>query len=438
MSNVCESADSVELSRATLEPVRLAALFAVLYFIQGVGEPVAGLVAQPVRSLLKTWGEGPSFIAAFSAAVSLPWTLKPLYGMLSDFVPFAGYRRKSYLILASLVSLLGFAFLYQYQPSKGSYFWFLALLLAPTVAIAFSDVLVDALMVEKGQPLGLTGVLQSVQWTASYAATLMTGIVGGYLSQTEMEYEAFLLCAILALVTLFMSWRFVDEEAYSRRDSFKDTWEALKEAGSSPVLLSVSAFLFLWSLDPLSTTVVYIHITETLGWSEQFFGYTLSLLALGCILGSIGYAFYCRRVPMRLLTHLAIVLGALSQAAYCTMDTRSAAVVVHILVGATWMTATLIQLDLAARVCPPKAAATVFAVLMALTNLASSLGEWIGGFGYDKLLQGIGNQTAFAIMVGIGTAIKACCWLLMLLPARWSEGPTNGDDGRRTAESHRS
>jgi predicted MFS family arabinose efflux permease len=255
---------------------------------------------------------------------------------------------------------------------------------------------------------------------------LVTGVLGGYLSQLGMEYEAFLLCAMLALITLMMAWRFVDEEPRSPSESFGETWQALRSAGRSPVLLSVATFLFLWSLDPLSTTVVYVHITETLGWSEQFFGYTLSLLAVGCILGSIGYGFYCRAVSMRLLTHLAISLGALSQAAYWTMDSKPAAVFVHILVGVTWMTASLIQLDLAARVCPPKAAATIFAVLMALTNFASSLGEWIGGYTYDLLLRDIGSGGAFAIMVGAGTAIKISCWLLMLLPGRWSEGRVPG------------
>jgi len=426
MSNVHGSADSIEVEQHLFEPFRLASLFAVLYFVQGVGEPVAGLVAQPVRSLLKTWGENVAFISAFSAAVSIPWTLKPVYGLVSDFLPFAGYRRKSYLIMSSLVTLVGFTVLYVFRPSGGNYSWFLMMLLAPTVAIAFSDVLVDALMVEKGQPLGLTGVFQSVQWTASYGATLVTGVLGGYLSQMGMEYEAFLVCAALALITLLMAWRFVDETPHRARESLEDTWQALKSSGRSPVLLGVAAFLFLWSLDPLSTTVVYMHITETLGWSEQFFGYTLSLLALGCIAGSIGYGFYCRSVSMRLLTHSAIVLGALSQAAYWTMDSKAAAVMIHILVGVTWMTASLIQLDLAARVCPPKAAATVFAVLMALTNLASSLGEWIGGVGYGLLIQSIGNGAAFSVMVGIGAAVKASCWFLLLLPARWSEGERNG------------
>ena len=33
--------------------------FAALYFVQSVGDPTSGLIAQPVRSLLRSWGNPP-------------------------------------------------------------------------------------------------------------------------------------------------------------------------------------------------------------------------------------------------------------------------------------------------------------------------------------------------------------------------------------------
>jgi len=38
------------------EAVKLGLLFGAIYFIQGISEPTDGLIAQPVRSLLKSWG----------------------------------------------------------------------------------------------------------------------------------------------------------------------------------------------------------------------------------------------------------------------------------------------------------------------------------------------------------------------------------------------
>jgi predicted MFS family arabinose efflux permease len=107
------------------------------------------------------------------------------------------------------------------------------------------------------------------------------------------------------------------------------------------------------------------------------------------------------------------------------MATHASAVVIHLVVGFAWMTALLIQFDLAARVCPPRAAATVFAILMALTNLASSLGEWLGGHFYGRLLDQIPGSRAFFIMVILAAAVKTSCWLLFFLPSRWTEGRRN-------------
>jgi hypothetical protein len=58
----------------------------------------------------------------------------------------------------------------------------LLLLLPSAVTIVFSDAVIDA-MIAAGQPRGMTGRLQSIQWTSMYAATIVTSIAGGALSQ---------------------------------------------------------------------------------------------------------------------------------------------------------------------------------------------------------------------------------------------------------------
>jgi len=121
------------------------------------------------------------------------------------------------------------------------------------------------------------------------------------------------------------------------------------------IALFVGAFTL---FNPFSTTVLHLHMTGPLGFSEQFHGHTVSVMSVGCILASVAYGFYCRRVPMRWLVHGSIVLGIASTLAYWALSDRRSALLVALAVGLTYMTATLIQLDLAARVCPPRAAGT--------------------------------------------------------------------------------
>jgi predicted MFS family arabinose efflux permease len=75
----------------------------------------------------------------------------------------------------------------------------------------------------------------------------------------------------------------------------------------------------------------------------------------------------------------------------------------------------LIQLDLAARVCRPESAGTTFALLMSLTNLGTALSQGIGGSIYEAMAERWGYVSAFQMLVAMGALFTAGCWLLMPL-----------------------
>src|SRR5262245_51192347 len=129
-----ERAEALTLSRSSAVADRqhvigLGVLFGAMYFIQSVGDPTSGLVAQPARSLLKEWGDDTTAMAGFMALLSLPWALKPLLGLFADFVPMFGSRRRFPLLLSSAVSGLGLLLL-AYFPSS-SHLLLFALLILP-------------------------------------------------------------------------------------------------------------------------------------------------------------------------------------------------------------------------------------------------------------------------------------------------------------------
>src|SRR5580692_335179 len=92
---------------------RLLLFFALVYVVEGLGQ-VVGLISQPLNYYLKTaQGWTPVQITAFVTLFNIPWIIKPLYGLVSDFVPLFGYRRKSYLLLANLAAIAGFIWVTQ-------------------------------------------------------------------------------------------------------------------------------------------------------------------------------------------------------------------------------------------------------------------------------------------------------------------------------------
>lgn len=392
----------------------LVLVFATLYFVQGIAEPTAGLLAQPVRSLLRSWGKDAGEIAAFMFLVAMPWNFKLVFGLLTDFVPIFRLRRKSYLILTSLLTLIGMGTAALYPLPHGAMTLLFLLLILPCIGVAFSDVVTDAFMVDKGQPLGLTGRLQSAQWTAMHAAGLITGVLGGYLSQHGLQRAGFAICAALSLVTLYIAIVHVDEKAEHkvRPDHLRHALDTLRSAVTQRSVLVVASFLFLINFNPFSSDVLYVHMTKTLGYSEQFVGFTTTLSSVGSIVAGILYGLFAPRIPVRILVHGSIALMCLTSLIYLGLSTPAHAITISLVYGLVYMITTLIQLDLAARYCPPLAAGTIFALLMSLTNLGTSSGSVFGGWFYTAWTPSLGAHRTFDILVLIGVAFTAACWLL--------------------------
>ena len=389
--------------------------FAALYFVQSVGDPTSGLVAQPVRSLLRNWGESPAALGALMALLAVPWTIKPIFGLLSDFVPLFGSRRRNYLLLANGLAALSLLLLAFVPVAPGSLWLLFALLLPTTMAIALGDVIVDALMVEKGQPLGLTGRFQSVQWAAANAALLLTGVLGGYVAEERLQSVAFALCGGLWVFAFSVAWRYAGDrdDAHLDAASLRETGTALLGVLRDRLFLAVCALLTLWSFNPVWGSVLYVHMTEDLGFSEQDFGNVTSAFFLGSLIGSVGYGIYCRSVRLSTLLHLSILAAIVSNAVYWQLGSLTSAYIVSVIAGAAYMTGTLIQLDLTARIIPARAAATVFATVMALTNFAGSTSEAFGGWLFETAKDSYGRETGFSFVVAASVAAAMGCWLLI-------------------------
>ena len=70
----------------------LLILFGTLYFVQGIVEPTAGMPSQPIQTQLEDWGQTPATIGILLTFIGIPWSLKPLFGLVSDFFPLFGRR----------------------------------------------------------------------------------------------------------------------------------------------------------------------------------------------------------------------------------------------------------------------------------------------------------------------------------------------------------
>ena len=387
---------------ATREARRLGVLFAIVYFAQGM----VYLPDQVVAIVFKERGLTAGQLAAFTWITTVPWFVKPLYGLLSDFVPLGGTRRRGYfLLMAGLAAIsAGAVSLMAESP-----YWALALVITLLwLGVGFTDVLTDALMVENGKPLGLTGAFQSVQWAALSAASMLVGIAGGYLAERRAFAAAFALVSCFPLISLLMAWLVVNEPpARLDLEGLGETAAAVRRALGGRELWLVAGFTFFWAFSPSFGPAFFYYQTDTLHFSQTFIGALASLGAAAGIVGAWAYARLARVWSLKRLIVWSIGAGTVGTMAYLVYVGPISAVAITVVFGALGMTAQLASLDLAAKACPARAEATFFALLMSVYNFGMRSSEWTGANLYDWL--------GYTPLVLISTVFTAAAWLLVPL-----------------------
>lgn len=402
----------------TREAKRLAFLFGVVYFAQGMWY----LPDQTVTIVLKERGLTASQVADFTLIAWLPWFIKPLYGLLSDFVPLFGRRRQSYfLITSAMAGLAGLVLAWGNWIATGQVWTFdvfglatftvvegFTFYLIMALGLAFTDVLTDAIMVENGRPLGLTGAFQSVQWACITLASVLVGELGGQLAESRSLRTSLVLAACFPLMSLSMAVTFIRETpARPSRAAFLETWRAIRGALASREIWLVAGFIFFFWFSPSFGPAFLYYQTDTLGFSQQFIGRLAALGAVSGVVGAVFYAPLSRRLSLKVIMHISIALGTLSVLSYLLYRDAVSAVIITVVFGAIGMIFNLGFLDLAAKACPARVEATFFAALMSVLNAGTKLSENVGA----RLYESVGYEW----LVWIGAVMTALTWLLMPL-----------------------
>ncbi len=383
---------------------RIYLFFAVNYFAQGMG----GLAYEPVSYYLKdALGLGPSDAAMFVAWMTLPLTIKPLFGLLTDFLPWAGKRRAPHLVAVSLLTSLGWLLLAGLKAPD--YNAALALLVLVNVGFVLSDVVCDAVMVERGKERGKTGLYQAVSIGTLYGTLIITGLGGGWLAQHAPYRWVFVLTACFPALTA-LSARWVDESGVGDiKETATRGWSGLSGMIRDPKAWAVAAGIFLWSFCPFLGTAQFYYQSEALKLSPLFIG---GLATAGGFAGLAGAAIFGRLTGggTEKVARASIWLGAPLSLLYLFYRGPWSVMILTVLFSLLGVVFRLAWMDLAAKACPEGAEATVFAAYMAVFNIAASASNTLGGRFYESLTASHGAYAAMAILSLVGTAGTLAAW----------------------------
>ncbi|HEY1933144.1 MAG TPA: MFS transporter [Acetobacteraceae bacterium] len=389
---------------------RLMWFFAVVYTVEGIGQAKVGVIWQPLTHFLKEgYGWTPLQVAASLSVLDVPWIVKPLYGVISDFVPLFGYRRRSYLLLSNVAAIAAFVWV-THIVAPASLVFALAL---TSIAMAVSSTLCGALLVENGQRHNASAAFVNQQWLWFNGAVAATSLLGGelivLLSPAGALHAAAAVAAVAPMAVL-LCLHLVDEpRAGIDAPELKRRWRGFLDTFRSRTLWLIAGFLFFYYFSPGFGTPLYFYMTDRLKFSQDFIGALSAISAIGWVAGGLAYRWFLARMNTLPLLRLSIVLGTLSTLAFLGMVDPVSAIVVYFVTGAAGMIANIATLTLAAEHCPPRAEGFAFAALMSVINLATPLADTIGAFLYEHVFHG-----SLGPLIVVSAAFTA--FVLVLVP----------------------
>jgi MFS family permease len=386
--------------------------FAIVYVVEGIGQARVGIIYQPLNFYLKDIGWTPLQVTAYIAVLNFPWVIKPVFGLVSDVLPLFGYRRKSYLILASLCAAVAYAGIARLsEPGE-----FAFLLLLTSYAMASASTLCGALLAENGQSFRLSSSFVSQQWLWFYIAIMASAFAGGELVERLSALSALQVAAAVAAITpiaVTFAALFLLTEHRSRTSlaEMRLTFRSILAALKSTKLHLVALFLFLYSFAPGFGTPLYYFMTDELRFSQSYIGVLGSIASAGWIAGALVHRWLLWRMSSKSLLYLSIVLGTASAASFMLLGDELSAAIVNFANGVALMIATIATLTLAADYCPKRAEGFAFAGLMSVMNLAELAANNVGAFLYEDVFH---SQLGPLIVVSAATTALAAVLVPLL------------------------
>jgi MFS family permease len=387
MSEIAIPALRSQTERADIK--RLMLFFALVYLTEGIGQS-DGLIAQPLNYYLKqVYQWTPVQITAFLTVLNLPWFLKPLYGMASDFVPLFGYRRKSYLLLANGMAAAAFFSIAGAASPAALIF----LLLLTAYGMATASTLCGAVLVENGQRFNASNAFINQEWLWYNVATILVSLLGGlfvqYLMPLTAVHAAAAVAGVAPILVIFGTLMLIEEEKSAiSLNGFKDSFKNLFAALGEKRLWVIACFLFFFYFSPGIDTPLYFYMTDKLKFSQAYIGVLNAIGAAGWITAALSYGLFLRDLSSKALLNLSILVGVLATLTYLLMFDGLTAAIAHFCYGGASMMTMVATLGLAADHCPKRVEAFAFAAMMAVTNIAGATADNVGSYLYEHVFRG--------------------------------------------------
>jgi hypothetical protein len=371
----------------TPEEAKKALFHAAIVIVAGI---LATSLAQtqllaiiPLRNLLKNeLHVDRAANAAFFFWLTIPWFLKPIFGIVTDAFPLFGSRRRSYILITTMLTVTSWLAIIVTPHRYGALL--LVCLLINTFMMMASTV-VGGYMVETAQAISGSGRLSAVRMFVQQGSYIISGPVAGFLASIAFGWTATACASVMFLLVPATIW-FLHEQP-SQVDSqllLANARKQLVKIGNAGTMWAASGLLALFYIAPGLQTALFYKQQNDLHLNTQAQGILQMLGGIGCVVAAVVYGFLCRRFNLRQLLVACLVMGTLANLVYLFYSSAGRAQMCETFNGFGYTLAELSLMDLAVRATPAGSEGLGFALMMSVRNFALYGTDWIGSKLLDK------------------------------------------------------
>jgi PAT family beta-lactamase induction signal transducer AmpG len=373
--------------------VRRYTMFALLYFSQGT---ILSYFTALNALYLLDHGLDMTQVGVFAAIALVPFVIKVLLGMLSDNVNLLGLgHRRPYILLGLLVQTLCLVAVPFIDPA--AYYWgFVALAFTLQMGMALYDTCTDGLALDT-TPEDEEGIIQGFMVGGRAVGVVITASAVGLLAEQVSWAAVFWLLAGLTLLPIPLVLMAREPEHTVER-AFD--WGAFRAFRRTPVLaLAALGFLFFLVITG-SNQNVNPFLQAEFDIPLSMAGFLTTVWGLGVVGGGVTGGRLLTRLGDRRATRIALVVSLFAIAALALTPTPILAWPLVLLFGLAYGTYQTVYFALAMKHTDSRIAASMFAILMASTNVGQGVGVALAGV----LADNIGFRWTFLAITALNLA----------------------------------
>ncbi|RLO07666.1 hypothetical protein DYB28_008596 [Aphanomyces astaci] len=438
------------------------AVLVLLFQYAVVGICLGGISGIKLPVLTNYFGMESAAINSATGLMSLGWSFKVVYGMLSDCFPIMGYSRKPYILLGYTLTSLCFIVIalkpagdavgansspddVKATQSHGS---LLALLCAVACfCYIMADVACDAMVVEYAQrePDNVRGRLQSSAYATRYIFNALITAVSGFLLNSkryggtfsfEISVNAyFWVLAVPCVLNVLLVFRFMKDRK-RRAIRFATYFAEVFQLIQQRAVLQVMGFNFMFNLFSSGITslagsyiqVYWAHVEPVNSSIATVLTYLLFSATLFAV-GKWGTNWNWRFILI-ITTLSASAIDAIAQFLTIYNIVRSQwfylgiPLTEYIPIGIQFVVGTFVIVEVAG----DGNEGLTYGLLTTVSNLPSVFGTMVTNV-YSTQLKvakadiktdtpDVRNDAAYSYLIVYATTVIACCWTLILPPQK--------------------